>query len=295
MAKPATSAVPTTLAEWLKWGSKVLASAQSPNEPPSDSPQLDARLLLAHVLQVSSSYLYTWPEKTLNPQQIGQYQQLIAARHQGQPVAYLLGEREFWDLKLAVSPDTLIPRPETEVLVEAALQLDLPADARVLDLGTGTGAIALALASERPQWQITGVDRIAEAVELAKTNAQANQLVVTFLQSHWFSQVSGCFDLIVSNPPYVESDSPCLQQGDVRFEPLSALTAGQDGLDDIRHIIQQAPDYLRTGGVLMFEHGFKQGSAVSQLLREQGFEHTNSLPDLAGKSRITLGGGLRER
>ncbi|MFT4789686.1 MAG: release factor glutamine methyltransferase, partial [Paraglaciecola sp.] len=187
----------------------------------SDSPALDSRLLLSHALQCEQVYLLTWPDKPLEPTVLSQYQQLVAKRKTGRPVAYLLGYRDFWTQRLQVSPATLIPRPETELLVEIALGLPLSHDAQVLDLGTGTGAIALALASENPNWQVTGVDVNPDAVLLAKANGVANQLKhVRFLPSDWFSALDGNkFALIVSNPPYVETGSEYLQQGDVRFEP----------------------------------------------------------------------------
>ncbi len=237
-----------------------------------DSPtaQLDAELLLAFVLEKPRSYLYTWPDKTVTEAQVAAFMTLLERRQRGEPVAYLLGRQGFWTLDLQVAKHTLIPRADTELLVESALQLaDASSTLKVLDLGTGTGALALALASERPLWAVTGVDRIESAVALAQNNQRQLQLAnVEFLSSHWFSALTAQrYDLIVSNPPYIADNDPHLQQGDVRFEPLSALVSGPDGLDDIRLIIAQAPSYLTANGWLLLEHGFDQASAVRELLQ----------------------------
>ncbi|MFT6897445.1 MAG: release factor glutamine methyltransferase [Paraglaciecola sp.] len=256
----------------------------------SDSPALDSRLLLCHALQCEQVYLLTWPDKTLDPVILSQYQQQVAKRKTGQPVAYLLGYRDFWTQRLQVSPATLIPRPETELLVEIALGLPLTNDAQVLDLGTGTGAIALALASEKPNWRVTGVDVNPDAVLLAKVNAADNHLKhVRFLPSDWFSALDGNkFSLIVSNPPYVETGSEYLQQGDVRFEPDRALVSGEDGLDDIRLIIAQSATFLSANGWLAFEHGSTQHFAIQAILAEQGFDDIQTHCDLNQLPRITL-------
>lgn len=259
--------------------------------PDSPSARLDAELLLAFCLGKSRGYLRTWPEKKLSDEQQAQFAQLMARRKQGEPVAYLLGQQGFWSLDLEVAPHTLIPRPDTELLVETALALLPATPLKALDLGTGTGAIALALACERPGWHLTGVDRIEEAVALAARNAQRLGMVnARFLRSSWFTALAGeRYQLIVSNPPYIASDDQHLAQGDVRFEPLSALVAGADGLDDIRLIIAQAPDYLEAQGWLMLEHGFDQAAAVRDLLRQGGFTAVESRRDLAGHERISLG------
>ncbi|WP_416305004.1 peptide chain release factor N(5)-glutamine methyltransferase [Neptunicella sp. SCSIO 80796] len=255
-----------------------------------ENPGLEASILLCHCLQCESVYLHTWPEKKIETSLLDQYRQLVNKRKTGQPVAYLLGYRDFWTLRLQVSPHTLIPRAETELLVEQALGLDLPKNAKVLDLGTGTGAIALALASEKPQWQVTAVDFKSEAVELARQNAVINQLhQVTILQSNWFSALAeNKFDLIVSNPPYVETDSPWLKQGDVRFEPSSALTSGKDGLDDIRHIAEASANHLCLNGFILLEHGYQQQSAVHKILENKGFSSIHCIKDLANLDRATI-------
>lgn len=253
--------------------------------------RLDAELLLAAALGKSRSYLRTWPEREPSTEQVTAFDAMLERRRAGEPVAYILGQQGFWSLELEVAPHTLIPRPDTELLVETALQLLPATPLRALDLGTGTGAIALALASERSAWQVTGVDRIAEAVALAERNRQRLHLGnVTFCQSHWFTNLVGeQFELIVSNPPYIAASDRHLGEGDVRFEPHSALVAGADGLDDIRLIVSQAPQYLRPGGWLLLEHGYDQAEAVRELLSAAGLRMTESRLDLGGHERISLG------
>ncbi|MBU2155274.1 MAG: peptide chain release factor N(5)-glutamine methyltransferase [Gammaproteobacteria bacterium] len=259
--------------------------------PDSPTPRLDAELLLAHALGKSRSYLHTWPERELDAPQLERFQAAITRRQAGEPVAYILGQQGFWSLELEVAAHTLIPRPDTELLVETVLALLPATPAALLDLGTGTGAIALALASERPAWRLTGVDRVPEAVALAERNRARLKLSnANFAESHWFSALVGQrFQLIVSNPPYIAADDRHLAEGDVRFEPSSALVAGADGLDDIRLIIQQAPDYLEAGGWLLLEHGFDQAVAVRELLSARGFSALESRRDLGGHERISLG------
>lgn len=259
----------------------------------SDTPGLDVALLLCSVLERPRSYLYTWPERRLNGDQQARFDALLARRLGGEPVAHLLGYREFWSLPLAVNAETLIPRPDSECLVEAALELFADGDAgRALDLGTGTGALALALASEWPQWRCWGVDKSPAAVALAERNRQALALQnVQLLVSDWFAALlpRRQFQLIVSNPPYIDAADPHLHQGDVRFEPLSALIASEQGLADLRHIVATAPQYLCTDGYLIVEHGFQQGAAVRDLLGAAGFVEVVSRRDYGGNERLSLG------
>ena len=257
----------------------------------SPSAQLDAELLLAAALGKPRSYLRTWTEREVEAACAELFAAHLARRRKGEPIAYILGRQGFWSLDLDVASHTLIPRPDTELLVETALALLPATPAAVLDLGTGTGAVALALACERPAWQVTGVDRVSEAVALAETNRARLQLGnAGFLASHWFSALVGQrYQLIVSNPPYIAAGDPHLSQGDLRFEPSSALVAGVDGLDDIRLIIMQAPQHLNAGGWLLLEHGFDQAEAVRELLSAQGFMAVESRLDLGGHQRISLG------
>lgn len=269
----------------------VAACLRAGDDLPGDSARRDAEILLGHLLGKSRSWLYTWPEQPLNAAQAAAYAALLERRRAGVPVAYLTGQREFWSLPLRVTEATLIPRPETETLVEWALELVLPSTAAVLDLGTGSGAIALALATERRGWRVTATDASAAALAVAEDNA--GRLCpgrIRCLQSDWLAALAGeCFDLVVSNPPYVESDSPWLASGDVRFEPRSALVAGSTGLDDLRQLADAAPAHLRPGGWLLLEHGFQQGRAVRQLLVDAGFVEVATRCDLAGLERISGG------
>ncbi|QXG41997.1 peptide chain release factor N(5)-glutamine methyltransferase [Pseudomonas viridiflava] len=267
----------------------LLRSAELPDSPTA---RLDAELLLAAALGKPRSFLHTWPERIVSTEAALAFAGYLQRRRTGEPVAYILGQQGFWKLDLEVAPHTLIPRPETEMLVEAALEL-VPAfaPAQVLDLGTGTGAIGLALANDRQQWKITAVDRVPEAVSLAERNRQRLQLDnAEVLNSHWFSALEGRqFDLIISNPPYIAETDPHLSMGDVRFEPGSALTAGPDGLDDLRTIISEAPVHLTPGGWLLLEHGYDQGPAVRELLIRHGFERIQTRRDLGEHERITFG------
>ncbi|REC96584.1 peptide chain release factor N(5)-glutamine methyltransferase [Kushneria indalinina] len=256
------------------------------------TPHLDAQLLLAHVLGRSRTWLYTWGDREVEPAEAKRFNALVERREQGEPVAWLLGYREFFGLPLAVSPHTLIPRPDTETLVEQALTHMPASDVRALDLGTGSGAIALALASERPDWQVTGIDIVAEAVTLAQRNAETLGITnVRFEQGDFFSALAPSmrFELIVSNPPYIDASDEHLGQGDVRFEPRSALVAGQDGMADLLHLIETARDFLTVGGWLMLEHGHQQGEAVRAALTSAGYTTVGTCRDLGGRERVTLG------
>ncbi|MCT8162568.1 MULTISPECIES: peptide chain release factor N(5)-glutamine methyltransferase [unclassified Pseudomonas] len=266
----------------------LLRNAQLPDSP---TERLDAELLLAAAIGKSRAFLHTWPERIVSREAAETFAGYLQRRRAGEPVAYILGQQGFWKLDLEVAPHTLIPRPDTELLVEAALELQPATAAKVLDLGTGTGAIALALAHDRPAWQVTAVDRVDAAVALAERNRQRLGLGnVQVGASHWFDALVGQrFDLIVSNPPYIAAEDPHLVAGDVRFEPSSALVAGSDGLDDLRLIVAQAPGHLLPGGRLLLEHGYDQAEAVRQLLTAHGFVEVVSRRDLGGHERITLG------
>lgn len=258
----------------------------------SDSAGLDVELLLCHCLQKPRSFLKAWPEQELTELQASRFADLFSRRLAGEPVAYLVGECGFWSLDLYTDASTLIPRPDTELLVEEVLRLfSEQEDVLALDLGTGTGAIALALASERPHWQLLACDVQAEAVQLAQRNCQRLALDnVRIIESDWFSQVPAqAFQVIVSNPPYIDPEDPHLQQGDVRFEPLSALVAEQAGYADLEAIIKQSVNYLAAGGWLLLEHGYTQAEGVRQRLLAAGFAQVYTARDLAGHERVSAG------
>lgn len=277
------------LLDWAK------VSIQNQSDLSFQSPALEARLLFSHVTGHDHAWMITHSndliESSVSSEELKIFINLVKQRLCGKPIAYILGTQSFWSLTLKVSDCTLIPRQDTETLVETVLALPLAKDASVLDLGTGTGAIALALAKENPQWQVCGVDTIQEAVALAKENALLNDLSVNFMQSDWFSAFSreSCFDLIVTNPPYVEQDSEYVLRGDLRFEPLSALVSGIDGLDDIRSIISQSRTFLKPSAYLVIEHGIHQFKNVQALLCDAGFTDVKSTADLNHIPRITIG------
>ncbi|MDR5905542.1 peptide chain release factor N(5)-glutamine methyltransferase [Franzmannia qiaohouensis] len=257
----------------------------------SPSPRLDAEVLLCHVLERDRTWLYTWGDRDIEAWPRARFEALVALRDSGWPVAYLTGEREFWGLVLATSPATLIPRPDTERLVEAALDRATADSGSLLDLGTGSGAIALAFASERPGWQVLGVDHAPGAVALARSNAE--RLAISnarFCESDWFAALDGQrFALIVANPPYLAPDDPHLGQGDVRFEPHSALVAAAAGMADLQWLIGAARGYLLPGGWLLLEHGMDQGPEVRAALHEAGYCQVATLDDLGGRERVSLG------
>lgn len=261
-------------------------------EGENTSPSIDAAVLLCHTLDKPRSYLLTWPEKHLTLEQEQHFNELLTRRLTGEPVAYIVGEREFWSLPLKVSPSTLIPRPDTERLVEVALDKTFGKAGDILDLGTGTGAIALALASEMPNRNVTGIDLRPEAQQLASENAERLNITnTTFLNGSWFEPLSenSRFSLIVSNPPYIEKDDPHLSQGDVRFEPITALVAEEKGLADIKHIADNARHYLEADGWLAFEHGYDQGDAVREIMQALGYLDVMTEKDYGGNDRVTLG------
>lgn len=268
---------------WLRMAVAALAE--------SESPKRDAEILLEHVTGKARSFILAFGETALSAAQQTQLTELLARRKRGEPVAHLTGEREFWSLPLYVSAATLIPRPDTECLVEQALARLPAGPCRILDLGTGTGAIALALASERPDCQVTALDVMPDAVALAKRNVERLGLHnVQVLQSSWFTGVAGqSFGMIVSNPPYIDEHDPHLTQGDVRFEPLTALVAADEGLADIEHIITTARQHLVPGGWLLIEHGWTQGQAVRERFLQAGYADTETCRDYGGNDRLTLG------
>ncbi|MDH0308259.1 peptide chain release factor N(5)-glutamine methyltransferase [Aeromonas caviae] len=256
-----------------------------------ESPRADADALLCHLLDCRRSYLMTWPEHELDAAQQATLAGWLARRLNGEPIAHLIGEREFWSLPLKVSPATLIPRSDTEVLVEQALARLPGGPCALLDLGTGTGAIALALKSERPDADVWAVDRMPAAAALARTNSAALGLPIEVRDGSWFAPLSDAprFAMIVSNPPYIDGTDPHLHEGDVRFEPRSALVAEEQGLADIRLIVTQAPAHLVPGGWLLLEHGWDQGEAVRQLLLQQGYVQVETVRDYGDNERVTLG------
>jgi release factor glutamine methyltransferase len=252
--------------------------------------RLDAELLLAHALGVSRASLYAHAEDEPSDAVHDAFLRLADERMRGVPVAYLVGHREFWSLDLVVTPAVLVPRPETESLVELALErLERDTDALVADLGTGSGAIALAIARERPHSRIVATDRSEAALDVARGNARRLAIAnVAFAAGDWYEALAERFDVIVSNPPYVAAGDPHLE-GDVRHEPVPALVAGTDGLDALRRIVAGAPRHLRAGGSLLVEHGFDQGDAVRRLFRESGFLDVETARDAGGRERVTLG------
>ncbi len=284
-----------TIREAIEWGKNWLIESGS-----TETAQLDTELLLAHQLGQNRTTLRIWPDQKLEPEIATQFRAQIQQCASGQPVAYLIGKQGFWSLNLHVTPDTLIPRPETELLVELALER-IPTDTvwDITDLGTGSGAIALAMAKERPNCRIWATDQSVDALKIAQRNAVENRIGnVQFLQGSWFEpfQISQTaqsskkrkFDLILSNPPYVAVDDPHLVTS-IRFEPQSALVSGEEGLDDIEKILANSADYLRPNGQILLEHGFQQGEAVRELFQKNGFSDVFTQQDLAGLDRVTGG------
>jgi len=284
--------------QWLADATQRLSQAN-----PNENAKIDALVLLQHATGRSRTQILAFEETQIDEKMSADLTALLARRLKGEPIAYILGEKEFWSLPVNVSVDTLIPRPDTEILVEKALDIALEklhkknSPLRILDLGTGTGAIALALTSELTprcqkqgvQLEIIGVDFMSNAVLLAKSNAVKNQLNAIFLQSHWFEKVTGKFDIIVSNPPYIDQNDVHLSRGDLRFEPRSALVAEEQGYADLRHIIEQAPHYLKEDGALLLEHGWQQGAKVRSIFRENSGQQVATVRDYGDNERVTLG------
>ena len=269
----------------------LLQSATEALQHNSESARLDAEILLAHALQKNRSYLYAWPEVEPSVTELKQFEEMLAQRMNHYPVAYSVGYQEFWSLTLTVSPAVLIPRADTELLVETALEkLQAIKSPKILELGTGSGAISLALATERADANITATDLSDSALEIAKLNRQSLNIDnLTFLRSDWFKSVppSG-YDLIISNPPYIDPEDEHLTTG-IRYEPLSALIAANNGLGDLETITRGATHYLNPYGWLMMEHGYDQGATISALLQQYNYQNIDCLTDLAGNDRINIG------
>ena len=286
---------------YKEWLAQAIADLAQKN--PTENSKIDALVLLQHATGKSRTQILAFDDTEIDEKVRLKLTALLDRRLSGEPIAYILGEKEFWSLPLNVSKGTLIPRPDTEILVEKALQITLeklqenPPHFSILDLGTGTGAIALALASELSpicqkrliSLEIIGVDLMPDVVALARANAERNKLNVKFLQSSWFENITGHFDLIVSNPPYIDAQDEHLRQGDVRFEPLSALVANDTGYADLRHIIELAPSYLNSNGALLLEHGWQQGEKVRSIFQENHWEMVETVRDYGDNERVTLG------
>lgn len=273
----------------------LIGSAAEQLHGPSDITRLEAELLLAHTLVVDRSYCYAWPERVVEAAASARFQALVARRSRGEPLAYIIGVREFWSLSLQVTPDTLIPRSDTELLVEHTIaridcHLRDAGSCKVLDLGTGSGAIAIAIASERPSVEVHAIDNSEAALDVAKSNAANLGATVKFYRSNWFDRVANTdFQMIVSNPPYIDPQDPHLQQADLQHEPRSALVAANNGFADIETIIQGCPAHLSDGGTLLLEHGHRQADGVRDRLTAAGFSNVVTHTDIEQRERITVG------
>ena len=257
----------------------------------SDTARLDAEVLLCHTANIDRSTLYAHPEQVVDEDAINSYRSIIEARKKGQPVAYLTNTKEFWSMEFMVNEHTLIPRPDTECLMTTTLNY-LPKDKplTIADLGTGCGIVAICIARERPQCHVVATDISSQSIQVARQNADLHLINnISFIKSNWFENINDRFHMVVSNPPYIKENDEHLKTGDVKHEPLLALTSGEDGLDAIRHIINNAPNYLHPGGCLLLEHGFDQGEKVRRLLHKQGFVDTNTFKDYGGNDRVSIG------
>ena len=269
---------------------QLLKQATFQLENVSATPGLDAQVLLAHCIERDRTYLYTWPERSPTPEQTARFNKLIQRRAEQIPLAHLTGTREFWSMEFKVTPDTLVPRPDTELIVELALNCLEQSPGPVLDLGTGTGVIAICIASERPDIRVDAVDVSAAALEVAQQNAATHQVDVNFFQSDWFNQVNqNDYRLIVSNPPYLSPADKHLTADGLQFEPEMALIADEEGLAAIKNIVCHAADYTTDNATMMIEHGHKQGPDVRQLMQQQGFREVTTHRDIESRERVTLG------
>lgn len=277
---------PLTVTDWLK--AAIIAL-----EPVSPTPVVDAELLIIKALNCSRASLKAWPDKVISQEQLGILEDLLGQRKNGVPIAYLLGTQPFWDIELQVNPDVLIPRPETELLVELALDYGKNQQpSRILDLGTGSGAIAISYAKSKPQDQVDAVDFSKAALGVAEKNAILNKVTnVNFIHSNWFAScpINAQYQLILSNPPYIDPDDKHVAQGDLRFEPITALVAKEKGYQDLRIIIDSAKNWLLPGGAIMLEHGFQQGEGVRKLLSEAGYYKIKTYRDHLQHERVTTG------
>lgn len=270
---------------------QALAQATEQLAASSDTPLLDAEVLLCHCLDKPRSFLRAWPEKLLEAATYTTFSSLIAERQHGMPVAYLTGTREFWSREFQVTTEVLIPRPDTELLIELSLSLLPKHPLNILDLGTGSGIIGITLAAERPDCRITACDVSPSALDVAESNARKlNIQNITFIHSNWLENINDKnFDLIISNPPYIDAEDPHLTRGDVRFEPKSALVSSQQGLSDIKHILQQSAIYLQKSGLVMLEHGYQQQNEVQAIFKKYKYQNISTHKDLAGHPRATVG------
>ncbi len=275
---------PYSIKQQLEWATKTLFSI-------SCSAGLDSEVLLAFCLQKNRTYLLTWPEKELTTEQLDCFREIIKKRLQPQPVAYLTGSREFYSMELNTTPATLVPRPETELIVDTVLDLIAHIDApEILEMGTGTGAIALALKKYKPKSNVLATDFSQAALDVARSNAIKHELTISLLQSNWYQYVpERKFDVIVSNPPYIAADDPYLSQGDLPAEPIMALSSGETGLEALEMIIQDASSYLNKDGWIVLEHGYDQQQQVTEILEKNGFDNIKTLTDFNDLPRVSLG------